>query len=89
MAKDPNKDEVAPYSKAAMPEVTSSLDSSLLSEAWYDPYMKTLTLTFKNGCVYDYIDVDKETYDELIEAPSAGKYFTVQIKGKYEFLRRA
>ena len=70
------------------PEVSSSLDSSILSEARYDPFMEVMTIQFKNDSVYEYIEVPKETYEELVSAPSAGKYFHLNVRGKFEFLRR-
>lgn len=70
------------------PEVSSSLDSSLLKEVVYDPFMSVLTITFNNGGVYEYIEVPEETYKELAEASSAGKYFHMYIKNKFQFLRR-
>lgn len=70
------------------PETSASLDSSLLTEAHYDPFMQVMTIHFKNGAVYEYIEVPEETYSQLVEAESAGKYFHLKVKGKFEFLRR-
>ncbi len=71
------------------PVLSASLDSQNLSEAEYDPFMRVLTLRFKKGGVYEYIDVDKSVFEELQEASSAGRYFHSSIKGKFEFLKRA
>lgn len=71
------------------PTVSASLDSSNLSEAEYDPFMRVLTLHFRKGGVYEYIDVDREVYDGLLESTSAGQYFHSHIKGKFEFLKRS
>ena len=70
------------------PEVSSSSDSSLIREASYDPFMKVLTVDFRNGGKYEYIEVPEEVYTQLCEAPSAGKFFHINIKNKFEFLRR-
>lgn len=70
------------------PEVSSSLDSSLLKEVVYDPFMEVLTVHFKNGGVYDYLEVPEETYQDLLKAPSSGKFFHINIKNKFHFLRR-
>lgn len=71
------------------PTVTADFEKSTnLSKAEYDPSMQILTLHFRKGGVYDYIKVDREIYDGLLEAKSAGKYFHTIIKGKYDFLRR-
>lgn len=70
------------------PEVSSSLDSSLIKEVGYDPFMEVLTVNFHNGGVYEYIEVPEEVYNDLLEAPSAGKFFHINIKNKFQFLRR-
>lgn len=62
--------------------------STNLLKAEYDPSMEVLTLHFRKGGVYEYIEVDRKVYDGLLEAKSAGRYFHTDIKGKYEFLRR-
>lgn len=70
------------------PEVSSSVESSLLKEVSYDPFMNTMSVHFKNGGIYDYLEVPEETYKELLQAPSVGKYFHINIKNKFQFLRR-
>jgi len=70
------------------PEVSSSLESSLIREVVYDPFMNVMTVHFKNGGTYDYLEVPEETYQSLLEAPSPGKFFHTDIKNKFEFLRR-
>ena len=51
------------------------MQSSMLSACEYDDETKELIVTFSNGKDYTYEDVDKGTYDNLINATSAGKYF--------------
>ena len=70
------------------PETSSSLESSLLKEVSYDPFMSVLSICFNNGGVYEYIDVPEKVYNELIAAPSAGKFFHNNIKYNFQFLRR-
>ncbi len=50
-------------------------NSSMLSSCSYDSEANELTVTFVNGRDYTYKDVEKSTYEELIGAPSPGKYF--------------
>ena len=54
-----------------------SATSSMLNGSSYDDETKELTVTFKNGKDYVYVDVDKSTFDLLESAPSAGKAFNV------------
>jgi hypothetical protein len=41
----------------------------------YDDETKELSVTFKNGKEYTYVDVDKSIYDGMSSAASAGKFF--------------
>lgn len=50
-------------------------NSSMLSSCEYDTVAKEFTVTFSNGKDYVYVDVDRQTYDDLINATSAGKFF--------------
>lgn len=52
-------------------------NSSMLSSCEYNDETEELTVTFTNGKSYTYIDVPRRTYDELISANSAGKYFNL------------
>ena len=49
--------------------------SSLLASAAYDDETKELTITFLNGRDYTYKDVLYNTYEDLINAKSPGKYY--------------
>lgn len=65
----------------------AELDSTNLRAAEYDPFMKVLILRFHTGGDYEYVDVEREVFTELVKAESAGKYFHQHIRGKYEFLK--
>lgn len=67
---------------------SSLLESTNLSQADFDPMMNTLTIGFVNGTVYEYYGVPEETYQNLLDASSPGKFFLSQIKGKYDFAKR-
>jgi hypothetical protein len=53
--------------------------SSVLAGASYDEDTSELTITFLNGRSYTYKDVLFNTYQDLVNAPSPGKYYA-QIK---------
>jgi hypothetical protein len=57
--------------------------SSTLRAVGYDPEKKILEVEFNNGGVYQYFGVDKDIYDRLSAAQSAGKFFSSEIRGKY------
>lgn len=52
-----------------------NLASSMLTSASYDDETKELTVVFSNGKSYTYEGVSINTYMDLKNALSAGKYF--------------
>lgn len=61
--------------------------SSNLVSVGYDPQSMTLEIEFQGGAVYQYFDVPESVYNELLGAPSVGKFFAAQVKGVYRFAR--
>lgn len=53
--------------------------SSNIISVGYDPSAKTLEIEFNSG-VYQYFQVPQSVADELLAAPSVGKYFHANIK---------
>ena len=62
-----------------------TIRSSMLKSISYDEVEEVLTIIFANGGEYNYFDVPKEIFNELINAESEGKYFTAHIKNKYKY----
>ena len=60
--------------------------SEQIHDAQYDPQTQRLTLTL-NGGKFAYHDVPPETAYGLQAAPSHGKFFHQNIRGKHEFSR--
>ena len=56
------------------------LDSSSLASAGYDPAAHVLEVEFRNGGVYQYLEVEDEEYQEFRSAPSKGRYLNTEIK---------
>lgn len=71
------------------PELIQEFDSSNIAKAEYDPFMKVMTLHFRKGGIYEYIEVNRNVFDGLVEAESAGRYFHSNVKGKFDFLKRS
>ena len=63
------------------------LSSSVIARVAYDEASHTLIIEFRSGSFYDYFDVPKRVYRELIEAASAGNYFAENIRDVYRFTR--
>ena len=65
------------------------VESTMIKEAGYDEATQVLTVKFVNGDeIYEYKNVPKSVYDELMAAESKGSYFAKNIKGKYEFEKK-
>lgn len=62
-----------------------SVSSNRLEAVGYDERLKLLHIQFVDGSLYEYYEVPKNVYIELINASSAGKYFHKYIKGIYQF----
>lgn len=75
-----------------LPGVNSSLPmlpvhSTMANAVGYDPDRSLLQVEFKNGSVYQYEDVDVDTWHELQETDSPGQFFNREIKGNYRSRR--
>jgi hypothetical protein len=63
------------------------VDSSAIASVGYDPARETLELEFRSGNVYRYFGVPQEIYEDLIHAPSMGRFFGSYIRGQYDSTR--
>jgi len=61
------------------------MPSAVIREFIYDETNHRLRFFFTSGLVYDYINVPKDLYDQLLRSFSKGKFLNEQIKGKYPF----
>jgi len=59
------------------------IESSMIRDVGYDLETQTLEIGFNSGTVYQYFDVERETFDGLMQAPSAGQYFLDAIEPFY------
>ena len=85
--------EPAPAAPAAPAEQGAALapvESTLIQEVGYDAETQVLTVKLvDNADVYEYQKVPEAVYKELMAAESKGSYFAKNIKGKYEFTKKA
>jgi hypothetical protein len=61
-------------------------DSKILAYATYDTFSLSLLVIFHNGTQYEYSGVDELTWNEFINANSAGSYFNTVIR-KFNYQR--
>lgn len=75
--------QAAPYAASRMP----TLDSSVISRAFYDAFARELDIVFTSGKPYRYFDVPSKVYRELMAASSKGEFFNQHIRDRYAFER--
>lgn len=60
------------------------VDSSMANSLGYDCDAKILQVEFNNGALYQYSGVEENTWKDLHNSDSIGRFFHEQIKGKYD-----
>lgn len=67
----------------------SPVSSESIAAIGYDESTLTLQVEFKNGRTYQYFDVPKHVYEELLNPPggSHGVYLNQHIKGQYRYAK--
>lgn len=61
----------------------SPVTSGNLAEVGYDHNSETLEIMFRNGGVYQYYNFPNFMYERFIQSESLGKFFNVEIKGRF------
>lgn len=61
------------------------VNSSTISEIGYDTQRSVMTVKFKTGAIYEYLEVPHEIYDFVINSESVGKALNAEVKGIYEY----
>jgi hypothetical protein len=65
--------------------ITVIINSSNLESASYETEDKTLSVTFKNGTIYEYYDVPWEVFVKLRVSESQGKFFNGNISRSFKY----
>jgi hypothetical protein len=63
------------------------INSSMATAVGYDGGKNILQVEFHNGAVYQYSDIDQDTWQDLHQADSIGKFFNENVRGKYQYER--
>ena len=61
------------------------VSSNNLTAVGYDTLSNTLYVSFKGGSTYAYFDVPVNVYNQLMKAPSHGRFLASNIKGYYNY----
>jgi KTSC domain len=48
-------------------------------------YSRVLEIRFESGQVYQYYDVPDDIFDAMLDAPSKGKFFNQNIRGRFRY----
>lgn len=67
------------------PETTLTPSSSNIASISFDPDTDTLTVEFRDGDSYDYLNVPPQVYRAFTAAGSAGQYFIRHVKGRFPY----
>ena len=63
------------------------VSSSNLAEVGYHDPTQTMEVCFKSGRVYQYFDVPRNVYDELMRTESPGGYLSSEVKGRFRYAK--
>lgn len=58
------------------------VQSSAITAIGYDPETETMGVRFKSGATHEYPNTRPVEYEALMNAPSIGRYFQRNIKGR-------
>lgn len=59
------------------------VQSDMMLSVGYDSRTSVLEVEFKQGAVWEYLDVPESLYHEFRNAGSLGKFFLAHIKGHF------
>ena len=63
------------------------VESTTLAVLAYDDAHEILQLEFRSRAIYRYFGVPAPVYEELLAAPSRGRYFNRAIRGSFPYSR--
>ena len=63
------------------------LNSTNLSEVAYHNQSRIMEITFNSGHIYRYTAVPEMVFQDLINAPSAGRFYNQFIRGRFSSIR--
>lgn len=74
--------------KVPMPSIErQQVDSTSIESIGFNARLKMLEVRFRSGATYRYLDVPPSVFAAFMKAESKGRFFTQQIRGRYEFKR--
>ena len=71
----------------AVPIERRAVNSTSIAGIGYHARLQVLEIAFRSGAVYRYVGVPPAVFEGLTKAESKGRYFTRQIRNRFEFHR--
>jgi hypothetical protein len=68
---------------------TTAVESTTLAALAYDDAREILQVEFRSRAIYSYFGVPGSVYEALVAAPSKGRYFNREIRGRFPHARAA
>lgn len=62
-----------------------TVESDAIHAIGYADDVNILEIIFNNGGIYQYRNVPRQVYDELMKSDSKGAYFQDNIRGEFEY----
>jgi len=62
------------------------VESTALATVGYSKKLRALEIEFRNGAIYRYLDVQRATYEALLQAPSKARFYDQNIRHRYRSL---
>ena len=63
--------------------------SSSVKSVGYDSWTETLEVEFLSGSRYQYYGVPQQMHEQMMQAPSKGRFLNAYIKNQYPYSRVA
>lgn len=63
--------------------------SSTILRADYDNLTETMKVYFRSGGVYTYVGVPVSVFNDFTQADSAGRFFVLNVKNTFDFMKNA
>ena len=67
-----------------MTDVNHPINSTAIESCSSNAEEQTLTVIFYSGVSVTYLDVGQDTVQELLNAPSVGKFYNQNIRGQFQ-----
>ena len=61
------------------------MPSTAIRRFSYDDQSRTLFVTFIDGDLYAYLDVEPRTYADMDQATSKGRFFANRVRDRYRY----